>query len=195
MGVQTQKAAFPLDAAPRSLAHGRRGARRSKHFTQFLTCRTTPQKLQASTHSGNKSAYPSWFRKHPQLHLAAEMARSPAAPGLLFTTAAVHGFTIVSEVGFRLHTSVCCLSRPSCKLSTAYRLSAILLIRGQSKLRPSVQASAILSTRGQSELRHSVQASTDSCSRRQIALPLRQRCHSTPSRYGNQTDLEFHQPI
>ena len=97
MVVHTQKAALSLDAAPRLVAHGRRGSKRSRHFTQFLTCRTTPQKVQGGTHNV-KVSYPSRLRKHPQLHLAAEMARHPAAPGLLFTAAAVQGFSVVSKV-------------------------------------------------------------------------------------------------
>lgn len=118
MGVHTQKAALTVDAAPRYLTHARRGARRSRHFTHFLTCRTTPQKVQASTHSAAKSSYPSWFRKHPHLYMVAEMARSPAAPGLLFTAAAVHGFSAVSQVRLQPHNHVLVLIiRHKCKLS------------------------------------------------------------------------------
>lgn len=97
MVAHTQKAALSLDAAPKLATHGRRGTKRSKHFTQFLTCRTTPQKVQGSTHNA-KSSYPSRIRKYPQMHLAAEMARHPAAPGLLFTAAAVQSFSVVSKV-------------------------------------------------------------------------------------------------
>ena len=98
MEVHTQRAAFGTNAAPRCLPHGRRGVRRAKHFTQFLTCRSTPQKVQAPNHSAAKSTHQTWVRKHPQLHMAAEMARSPAAPGLLFIAAAVKGFSVASEV-------------------------------------------------------------------------------------------------
>ena len=121
MSVHTQSAAFSSDAAPRLAAHGRRGTKRSKHFTQFLTCRTTPQKIQGSTHTA-KSSYPSRFRKHPQLHLAAELARHPAAPGLLFTAAAVHGFSAVSKVRLCGTCFRDVMIRDTCRFCVAFRL-------------------------------------------------------------------------
>ena len=124
MVLHTQKAALSLDAAPRLATHGRRGTKPSKHFTQFLTCRTVPQKVQGSTHN-IKSSYPSRLRKYPQLHLAAEMARHPAAPGLLFTAAAVQGFSVVSKVILCETPVRDVMTGHSCRLGVALRLSAM----------------------------------------------------------------------
>lgn len=65
-----------------------------------------PQKVQAPSHTVAKSTYPSWLRKHPHLHMAAEMARHPATPGLLFTAAGVTGCLVASEVLFGLYGHV-----------------------------------------------------------------------------------------
>lgn len=98
MLLPTQTASLRSSAPSRADLHSRRPLKRGRHFSQHLTCRSTPQKVQAPRHNAAKSTYPSWFRKHPNLHMAAEIARSPAAPGLLFTAASVRGFSVASEV-------------------------------------------------------------------------------------------------
>ena len=69
-----------------------------KHYLKHLSCRAAPQKVHSHGPTSQKGTQPGWVQRHPNLHMAAEMARHPAGPGLLLTAVAVQGFTLARKV-------------------------------------------------------------------------------------------------
>ena len=115
--------------------------RKPKRYLKHLSCRAALHKVQSSTHGAHKSVLPLWVQKQPQLHMVAEMARHPAAPGLLIGITAVQGLKFVSQMSWpldKVSLPDACFIQPGDTLAAKLSHCMLFLLQGVKRLLVSV---------------------------------------------------------